>query len=288
MREFRPPIRRSIARTVLMVALSLLIVLMGAVTVLVLGMSRPTYAISNGTLAVRSGDLLSGARTIRLSDVTDTRVATLTGGRRTAGTAIPGLCAGRFSYPDLGAVWQATNCATTVLVVRARSEELPLLITPPDLAGFADAMRAGTEMAITLPPPSSGPARLIVILLGPLVVVVSALVALLGLGPHRMRYLVGDGVLEVRTLFGQKRWSAAGARAKAHTPSRLWRVAGTAAPGYYSGLYRESGRSTRVYATEIDRVLLFEGPARVLLSPEDRAGMLGALQEQGASVEHEA
>jgi hypothetical protein len=99
---------------------------------------------------------------------------------------------------------------------------------------------------------------------------------------------VGDGAFEVRTLFGRKRWPTKGARAKDYSPSRLWRVAGTAVPGYYTGVYRESGETTRVYATDVQRVVLFEGEQRVLVSPEDRVGFLRALEEEGVDVQHHA
>jgi len=35
-----------------------------------------------------------------------------------AGTGMPGLCAGRFSYDGLGSVWQVTDCRRDVLLLR--------------------------------------------------------------------------------------------------------------------------------------------------------------------------
>jgi hypothetical protein len=175
------------------------------------------------------------------------------------------------------------------VLIEAVSEAHPIVIAPDDPLDFVARIRSGTETAIELPPPDPGPIR---VFLGMLAVVVfgsaAALSALLFSGPGAMRYRIGNGALEVHTLFGRKRWSIGGAHAQSYTPVRLWRLAGTAVPGYYTGLYRESGTTTRVYATDLTRVILFDGPARVILSPEDPAGMLRALEAEGAHVIHNA
>jgi hypothetical protein len=289
-REFRAPIRSSVVRTVLAIVLSLIVpVPMVGLLAIVSGMSPASYTIGDGALVVESGDFFSGRRRVSLDDVTDARLVTLHGGRRKAGTSLPGFCAGRFTYPDLGAVWQVTNCGARAVLVQARGEERPIVISPPDPEAFLDRLRSGQATQVTLPPPDTillktlGYMLVLVAIVGPL-----AVSALLLFGPSRMRYLVGSGTLEVKTLFGTKRWPTRGARAKGHTPSKLWRVGGTAVPGYYTGLYRESGQTTRVYATDVRRVVLFEGPARVILSPEDRVAFLRALEEEGVTVEHHA
>lgn len=290
MRTFRPAARPSKLRVVLALLLPLVVIVpMSGLAALTFGMTRASYTIAGGALTVKSGDFFAGTRTVPLSDITEARAVVLGRGRRTAGTALPGFCAGRFSYSDLGAVWQVTTCRAHAVLVRAAGLDRPIVITPPDPDQFLSDLRAGTETVINLPPPDKGPLRWLAATLGPLAIL-SALgaSALLLLGPGRMEYRVGEGVLEVRTLFGAKRWPARGARARAYTPGRLWRVAGAAAPGYYTGLYRESGESTRVYATAVDRVVLFEGEARVLVNPEDRVGFLRALEEEGASIEKHA
>src|SRR6185295_16571829 len=105
-------------------------------------------------------------------------------------------------------------------------------LSPPDVEGFLERLHAGTPTSITLPPPNASPLRTLLLVVVPVSMVSSLmLAALLLLGPSRMRYLVGDGAFEVRTLFGRKRWPTAGARARGHTPSGLRRVAGSAAPG---------------------------------------------------------
>jgi len=286
MREFPAPIRWSAARVALAVLFPLVILppMAGLVAVAFTG-SAPTYTIAGGTLTVKSGDLLSGERAVPLADITGVEPTTLHGGRRVSGTALPGFCAGRYSYPDLGTVWQVTNCTASAVVVRADSQPFPIVLTPPDPSAFVQQVRAGEAAVVTLPPASKGIFQLLALALVPTAGVTAILLsALLLFGPRRLRYTVGDGMLEVRTMYGRKRWPIQGARATAYVPTRLWRVAGAGLPGYHSGLFRESGQSTRCYATALDHAVLFEGPARVIVTPDDREGFLKALEAEGAQV----
>jgi hypothetical protein len=110
-------------------------------------------------------------------------------------------------------------------------------------------------------------------------------VALMLLGPGRMAYRIGEGRLEVSTLFGGRSWPLKELRARPHRPHVTLRVAGTAAPGYYTGLFRVDGTNTRIYATDLKSGVLLEGPARVYLSPADVTAFLEALRVAGAQVE---
>lgn len=113
----------------------------------------------------------------------------------------------------------------------------------------------------------------------PLSLVVSTMVvALLLFGPKRLRYSIEGGELHVRTIFGHKRWPVRGMRASRHTPVRVFRVAGSAMPGYFTGLYREDGQSLRVYATDLKRGILVEGSERVFINPEDEDAFLTAVE----------
>jgi hypothetical protein len=289
MSEFRPPVRPSKVRAAIAVILPLVMMIpLGGLALMLLGMSAASYAIADGALTVHSGDLLSGSRTIPLSDVTEVRAVPLVGGWRVAGTALPGYCAGRFHYSNLGTVWQVTTCSSAGLLIRSRSDTQPVVISPPDPVVFADSLHAGTALRVTLPPPDAGPLRTVAFVVLPLVFfTLLMLPVLLLLGPRRMRYVVKDGRLLVETIFGHQSWPTAGARARPYTPGKMMRVGGTAAPGYYTGRYRESGQGTRVYATDLKAMVLFEGEARVLVSPEDRAAFLRALTKEGAVVEPE-
>ncbi len=215
----------------------------------------------------------------------EARVVNLGSGRRVAGTALPGFCGGHFRYTDLGDVWQATTCSSRGVLVRAVGAELPIVVSPPNADVFLEALRGGIPMHVTLPPPEMGPLWIVALVVGPLALVgIVVLPVLLLVGPGRMRYLVEGGRLEVITLFGRQSWPTRGARARPYTPGRMLRVGGTAAPGYYTGRYRESGQPTRVYATDVKQMVLFEGEARVLVSPEDREGFLKALEGAGVEV----
>lgn len=290
MRELRPPVHKRTARLVLAIVFPLIAVVpLGALAAVLIGMSPARYVIASGKLVVESGDLFAGRREVRLADLTESRAVTLRGGRRSAGTALPGYCGGRFTYPELGTVWQVTDCRASAVLLRAQGESLPIVLTPPDREAFLDHLRKGEDTSFTFPPPEMGPLRLVIGFAAAAGISTTVIVSvLLVIGPSRMRYRVGDGMFEVVTLFSRKRWPTAGARARGYTPVKLGRIAGTAAPGYYTGLYRESGQSTRVYATEIDRVVLFEGPARVIVSPEDRVALLRALEEEGVEIERHA
>lgn len=111
------------------------------------------------------------------------------------------------------------------------------------------------------------------------------LVPLLLLGPRRMRYHLRPGFLDVRTLFGSRSWATDGMRARRHRPRVTLRLMGTAAPGYYTGLFRADGVTTRIYATHLDEGILIESTHRVFLSPADPTGFLAQLHAAGATIE---
>jgi len=85
-------------------------------------------------------------------------------------------------------------------------------------------------------------------------------------------------------MFGRKRWPTEQLRARRHSPSVKLRLAGAAMPGYYTGIFRADGTTTRIYATSLKDGVLLEGPARVYVSPADIPEFLAALREEGATV----
>jgi hypothetical protein len=123
----------------------------------------------------------------------------------------------------------------------------------------------------------------LVIALGALIVAIMELLVLLG--PGRMRYRVGDGWLEVATMFSRHRWPAARLIARRHAPQVTLRIAGTAMPGYHTGLFRADGERTRIYATQLTEGVLLEGPARIFVNPADVPGFLDALRREGTAVQ---
>jgi len=144
----------------------------------------------------------------------------------------------------------------------------------------------GVPLAFLLVAALSGGGRVLVPGLAILTFAVVPLSVLALEGPSRMRYLVGDGALEARTMFGSARFELRGATAQRYTPGRLWRVAGTAMPGYYTGRWREAGRAVRVYATTfVNAVLITTPTTRVLVSPTEPDAFLEALRAEGARVD---
>jgi hypothetical protein len=279
-------VRPSIVRTLLAVVLgAVILVVLVPLALVSVGSSRITYALEQGTLVVDSGSALDGKRTIPLSVLHDKRAVALRGARRTRGTGMPGYCTGRWSYGDIGAVWQATNCSSQAVLLTTVDGDLPVVVTPPDRDAFLAALDAGTDFRIDLPPPDTTLLR-VGILVGIVValIVCVMVVATLLLGPRRLVYRVGGGRLEVRTIFGRREWPTSSLRAQAHASRLQLRLAGTGAPGYYTGYYLADGKRTRVYATDASAGVLLEGPARIYVSPEDREGFLEALRAEGATV----
>ncbi len=287
MREFRPPVRPSLFRTLFGGVVGILMLgLAGVMLTLASGSHRISYVISGGTLTVDSGSWLDGARTLPLSLVHEHSVVSLRGGQRTRGTAMGGYCTGRWTYPVLGTVWQATGCTAKGVVLVTSDGELPIVVSPPDPQEFLAAVDSRQDQRIELRPPDATLIRVLPMLGAAVAIAIGGMVVgLMLLGPGRMVYRVGEGRLEVRTLLGRNTWPLQELRARPHSPAVTLRIAGTGAPGYYTGIFRVDGTRTRVYATDLKSGVLLEGPARVYLSPENVAGFLDAMRVGGARVQ---
>ncbi len=285
--EFRPPVKRSKVAVVLGVifaALSLVgALLLGAIAA---GSSQVSYALAGGTLVVDSGSFLDGKRTFPVANVTDARVIDVSGARRTRGTGAPGMCTGQWSYIQTGPVWQATSCSPHVVMLTVAGEDRPILVTPPDPEGFVAQLRTGPDATIVLPPGDATLLRVVPSVGALVLLVASVMVFMVFLqGPRRMRYVIDGGRLTIATIFSTRSFEAVDLRARKHVPGVTLRLAGTAFPGYYTGLFRADGATTRIYATQLRAEgVLLEGPARVFLSPEDPNAFLEALAHAGASV----
>ncbi len=207
-------------------------------------------------------------------------------GRRKVGTHLPGYCVGTYLYPGVGSVWQAGNCSRSAVLLRRQGVPERVVLTPEDRADFLAVWAAGGTASFR---PAAVPEgglwwglKLLVLLPVPLVLV---LPLLFFVAPSRLRYAVGGGFLEVRTLFGRKRFAVAGGTARAVSPRRCFKLVGSAFPGYYTGSFLVDGAATRVFATSLREGVLVAGERRVFVTPADRAGFLAALAEQGATVE---
>ncbi len=293
MREFRSRPVRSRWRWPLAVLL-VVVCLVPATLAVSLAFSTPTisYRISAGRLELRGGEsLLASQRSIPLAQIVASEQVTLQHGRRVAGTGLPGLCAGHFRYDGLGDVWQVTDCRRQVLLLRVVGEERPVLVSPGDPAAFLAAVAAGRDVDLS-PPPVVEPFawRLFKVAMAVMMVpLVAYVVAALAAAPRRLRYRVGDGVLEVQLLIWRRRFSLPGSTASRYTPRRAWKTAGSAMPGYYAGCFRVDGAATRVYASTVrDEGVMVDGERRVFVTPADLVDFLAELRRNGAMVADEA
>lgn len=288
--EFAPAPARTGWSRALGVALTAL-VLVPAVFGVLFVVSRPsiTYRIRNGVLEIHGGEsILASHRSYPLASVTGWREVRLGHGRRTAGTGLPGLCAGYFSYDGVGKVWQVTDCSPDVLLLDVAGEDRPVLVTPPDRAAFLAALQGRRDGDFS-PPPYTQPAWW---MLFKVLLVVGTLPAAIYVGTafflasRRLRYRVGGGELEVQLLLLRKRFPVTGLRARRYTPTRALKWGGTGMPGYCAGSFSVDGVSTRVYASAIKRegVLLDDEP-RLFVTPADIDGFLAVLRANGVRID---
>jgi hypothetical protein len=229
---------------------------------------------------------LKRVRSIDLASVTSVDQTHLGKGRRTAGTALPGYCAGNYRYPDLGNVWIATDCSRDVIVLRL-SDDKPVLLTPPDRQAFLDALESRRDHYQAQSPPKASAGWFFVKLLVILVPFAALLIPVVFLvAPGRLRYRLEPGTLAVVTMLGTRRFDIGGATARPHRPSvgiRLW---GTGAPGYYTGLFRADGVNTKLYTTSVEEGVLIEGTDfRVFINPARQTEFLAAFTSMGGISE---
>jgi len=274
---------------------ALLVTLVGGLFALPLLYAVIAYLISPGQLRYTvdsayitiytTGGFTGDVKKIALGRVDDLATAWLRGGEMQYGTKKGGYCVGFFRYPSLGEVWQATDCSNDGVIIRAGGEIHPVVITPADREGFlaaAKEARVGTFLAPTKPSgiPWGTLAVIIACLWPPAALAFGALF----LAPRRLSYHVGNGALEVRTIFSRTSVPLAGLKARIHQPLQGARLAGIGVPGYHVGVFELDQAATAVYGTTRDRGVLLEADERVLVTPMDEAGFLAAVGAAGATV----
>lgn len=284
-REFRPTAAPRTARRAVGAAMLALVTVLGVVVPAIVWLPRAIrYEISADALAVRlrAGWWRTG-REVPRAAITAARPVELGRSRRTIGSAIPGYCVGAFTFDDLGAVWLATSCGRSAVVVEAAGQTRPTVISPADRDGFLAALAEGRAATFAAPPGTAmaGWTAVKVLSFAPLLLI-PLLVATFFVAPGRLRYAVEHGELVVRTLTATRRFPLAGAAARRCTPGRMLKVAGSGLPGYYTGYFRLDGASARVYATSLASGVLVEGARRVFVTPADVDGFLAELRRHGA------
>jgi Bacterial PH domain len=221
-----------------------------------------------------------GGRTIPRGAITNPRREAPGPGKRTAGTAVPGFCQGRFRYDGLGAVWQATDCGRKVVALD--TPDGVVLVSPADRGEFLRALTSGATGAFSpLPAPPGRP--------GAEAWIVLALALPLPALAWRVRrpivYRIDGASLEVPGLMSSKRVGLAGAKVRRVALERVWRLGGASLPGLHVGTYRASIGMLHIAATTLTEGLLVEdGDDRVYVSPADADGFLAAAARGGAIV----
>jgi hypothetical protein len=281
---FYPPRRGRTARLLLGVPLCLLTLGVGvAASWLVLAPHAVQVTVREGWLEVASGTPPFRSRErFRLAELVERRPVRLSDGVRVRGTALPGYCVGRFRYPELGEVWQATDCSDEGLLLRFAGAPRPLLLAPQPRPLFLMALHSGVSFVGRPITPAPSALRWLVL---PLPILAVGLALLFFVAPTRLRYEVAPGSVEVVTLASRRLLSTRGLRATVQQPrvgARLW---GVGMPGYFTGHFLVDGRAGRVYATDLkERGVLLSNGGLTYLSPEDPSGFLAALREAGATV----
>lgn len=245
-----------------------------------------SYRIANGVLTISSSLGSSELeKTIVLARVSQARPEWLREGSLRFGTEKPRYCVGFFSYPTVGEVWQVSDCSDSAVLIIARGETHPVVLTPSDRDAFLKALEKGTPSTFTPPGRRTQSWWLTLIsVVGIIVLVALTLVAVFFVAPARLRYEVRDGTLEVSTVFSRRRIPLSGARAHKHRPILGARLSGLPLPGYNVGSWLLDTMATTVLASARNEGVILESEGRIFVNPQDADGFLAALGECGATV----
>ena len=288
---FSPPRRGSAARALLGVFLSVLAIGGAAFGAGALLLPRTlSYEIRDQALIIRSGlALWPKEQEIPLQEIHETRVIRLQPGKRKFGTALPGYCVGRFHFPGPGTVDLYSDCSRDGVVLHAESFKRPLLLTPKNRTAFLAALGGeGIYRENFQPGKNTGTGwRILSIVFCIILLPVLSIPLIFFVSPRKLRYHVGEGILEVHTLLGVRRFTVSNCLARPYRPRSSMKLIGSSIPGYHTGRFRIDGMNTRVYATDLKQGVLIEGPdLRLLVTPEDTEAFLQALQTRARMEIH--
>lgn len=286
--EFRAKIRRSRASIVFAVGI-IIVLVVSAVMCFGEAVASASYTLREGVLTIDSGTIMAGRRSFATPAITHAEVIAVANGVRTFGIADSKLCTGIWRYPDIGVVWQVTDCSAEVVRLDVVGETQPILVTSRDRKAFIEQLSNGTTARVHQDVGRS-PIRAMPTCIGVVLLVVAGVSAfMIILGPSRIRYLVGDGGLTIRTAFVRRLVDTTNMRARLWSPSFRMRVFGTALPGYYTGIYSTKIGYVRVYAADMRSAgILLEGRRTVFVCPCDPDAMLRALHGVGITVSDSA
>lgn len=286
-REFAPVRQPATARIVLGTVLTALALAGAVVPLVAVGLPRAiSYRTSADAVMVTLDRTLWTTEKVFFRDrIATAEAVELPRGRRTVGTSLPGYCVGTFTYPGIGAVWQATDCSRAAVLLTLEVPPHKVVLSPADREGFLAALKAGAAETFC---PTEGRGSgtwswwTLIVLLPLLVVLV--LPVIFFLAPGKLRYAVGSGMLEVRTMFVRRRFPLAGATVQRYRPGSAFKLIGSGFPGYYTGTFHLDGTSTKVFATTVKDGVLVAGDRRVFVTPADAEAFLATLAEHGATI----
>ncbi len=242
------------------------------------------YEIDSSRLTIRtSTGLKENAKVVELGRIYEAQPTLLRGGQLRMGREKPGYCVGLFHFGSVGEAYLASNCSDRAVVLKASGEVAPIVLTPPDGNAFIKALYAAQPARFEAPSNMRGAGLVLALLLLLLVLVAAALVVWLWLAPRRLRYEVEGGQLVVQTLFRRLSFPIAGTRVKVHRPLMGGHLSGFHLPGYWIGSYTLDTMATSVFASVKDEGVLVESEGRLFLTPQDRTGLVTALEAAGAT-----
>lgn len=241
---------------------------------------RLAYTVAHAWVEVDAGvSFFDQSFEIPRAKIEEVRPVALNGGRKLRGSNGFGFCTGRWTYPDLGAVTQATTCGDAGVLVVAGGARF--VVAPAEQQSFLAAVAPGSAPGAPRtfqPVPMSPMDRWMRLLVGlPTVLIVLVLVRVL-LRPIRYRF--EDGLLVVPAHFSPVRVPVRGARVR-RGELRGIRLGGSATPGLYLGRFRDGQGGYHAAATIRDGVWIESG-RRVFVSPADPDAFLVALVANGA------
>lgn len=289
---FRPAQSRRAARIFLGSLLSLVAVGGAAFGAAAILLPRTlSYAIHDQKLIVTKGlTIRPSEKVIPLKMIIKARPVQLQRGKRRVGTAMPGYCAGRFSFPTLGSVDLVSNCSRNAVKLELKDAPRPLVLTPGNRQAFLSALgNEGRYEELFHPGTDSGPGwKILRVLFGLILLPTFAIPLIFFVSPSQLRYEVHKEAIEIHLLSGVRRFSIGNCLAYPYSPKSSMKTMGSSFPGYHAGRFRVDGMPTRVYATDLKKGVLIEGPdLRLFLNPEDPRAFLQTLRESSNIEIHE-
>lgn len=290
---FRPPQFKRGTRIFLGSLLSLLAVGGAAFGAAAILLPRTlSYAVHDQKLIVTKGlTIRPSERVIPLKKIIEVRAVQLQRGKRKAGTAMPGYCAGRFSFPTLGSVDLASDCRRNAVTLQLKDSPRPLVLTPGTRNVFLSALAGeGRYEEIFHPGADTSLSWKVLKTIFALIILPALVIPVIFfVSPGRLRYQVHQESIEIHTLLGVRRFSIGNCFAQPYSPKSSMKTLGSSLPGYHAGKFRVDGMSTRVYATDLTEGVLIEGPdLRLFLNPEDPEAFLQALRSLGNIEVHQS